>query len=344
MKLAVFSTQPYDRTYLTQAIEAHNTSNPPTPLEPHFHALPLSPATTHLAAACPAICVFVNDDVSAPILTALHAAGVRLILLRCAGFNNVDIPTATALGVRVARMSAYSPESVAEFALALTLTLNRKTHRAFNRVREGNFALAGLEGFRMYGATVGLLGTGKIGLCAARIFKGFGCRVLGYDLFPTERFTELGGEYASLEEVLRVSDIVSLHCPLIDAGTRHIINAETLAMMKPGAMLVNTSRGGLIDTAAVITALKKKTLGSLAMDVYEMESSLFYVDHSGEILDDDVFGRLMTFPNVLICGHQAFFTKEALQEIADGTCQNFQDWVVGTKSPNVVVEGRAFGS
>lgn len=332
MKIAVFSAQPYDRESLSDAL-INRFSHLPVSLE--FHDLPLSVETSGLARDCGAVCVFVNDLLDVAVLQALAGLGVRAVLLRCAGFNNLDRAAASQLDLFVARVPAYSPEAVAEFSVALVLTLGRRTHRAYNRVREGNFALNGLLGFTLHGKTVGVVGTGKIGLTAARIFTGFGCHLLGYDPFQTDAFTATGGEYVGLDELLARSDVVSLYCPLV-AATKHIINSDSLEKMKPGAMLVNTSRGGLIDTAAVIAALKARKLGALALDVYERESSLFFQDRSQDVIIDDVFQRLMTFPNVLVTGHQAFFTIEALAEIADTTFANLECFLEGKDCPNIV--------
>ena len=255
---------------------------------------------------------------------ALAGLGVRAVLLRCAGCNNVDLAAARQHSLLVANVPGYSPEAVAEFAVALMQTLNRKTHRAYNRVREGNFALDGLLGSTLHGKTVGIVGTGRIGLAAARILRGYGCRLIAADPYPAPDLVALGGEYTSLEALLPACDIVTLHCPLTPA-TRHLIDADSLARMKPGAMLVNTSRGGLVDSAAVVAALKSRRLGALALDVYEAEGPLFYDDHSADVIDDDVLMRLTTFPNVLVCGHQAFFTREALAEIAACTLRNLDD-------------------
>lgn len=274
-KLAVFNTHPYDKKFLSAAHAAHESSSS---IELVFHDFPLSKDTVSLVTGAKAVCVFVNDDVSAPVLEALHEAGVRAILLRCAGFNNVDLDKAKQLGIFVANVPSYSPEAVAEFALALIQTLNRNTHRAYNRVREGNYNLDGLLGRTLHGKTVGLVGTGKIGVALARILKGFGCTLLAHDPYESDAFKELG-KYTDLDTLLSSSDIVSLHCPLMPS-TRYIINKETLAKMKKGAMLVNTSRGALIDTKAVIKALKSKQLGGLALDVYEGESSKHKSSHS----------------------------------------------------------------
>ncbi|MBB2759765.1 2-hydroxyacid dehydrogenase [Xanthomonas arboricola] len=331
MKMAVFSTRPYDKRFLDEAKLRPGTQ---CAAEFVYFEASLDLRTAALAQGCEVVCVFVNDQLDAPVLQALHAAGVRAVLLRCAGFNNVDLAAATALGLFVARVPAYSPEAVAEHTLALVMTLNRQTHRAYNRVREGNFMLNGLLGRTLHGKTVGLIGLGKIGLATARIFQGMGCDVLGFDPYPTPGFDALG-QRVELETLLARSDIVSLHCPLTPA-TQHLIDDAALASMKPGAMLVNTSRGGLVDTDAVIRALKSRQLGHLAIDVYEQESALFFQDRSGEIIDDEAFQRLMTFPNVLVTGHQGFFTAEALQEISDITLRNLADFAAGSPCANRV--------
>lgn len=336
MKVAVFSAEPYDRRFLDEALQAAGTS-----IEFVYHSEALSPQSVALAQDCTAICAFVNDSLDAPVLDALARMGVRAILLRCAGFNNLDCPAAARLNLFVARVPAYSPEAVAEHTLALILTLNRKTHRAFARVREGNFALDGLLGTNLHGKTVGLVGLGKIGMAAARIFKGFGCRVLGFDPALPAGFAGLG-EVVILPELLAQADIVSLHCPLVEQ-TRHMIDAAALARMKPGAMLVNTSRGALIDTQAAIDALKTRHLGALAIDVYEQESELFFHDRSGDIIADDVFQRLLTFPNVLVTGHQGFFTIEALREIAATTLGNLTCFIQGSACANIVAGTRTGG-
>lgn len=334
MKLAVFSAKSYDRSYLDEVL----SNRFPSLCTIEYHAFALTSETVPLARGSDAVCAFVNDTLSPPVLQALHTDGVRAILLRCAGFNHVDLTTAEKLGLFVANVPAYSPEAVAEFAVTLVQTLNRKTHRAYNRVREGNFNIEGLLGTTLHGKTVGIVGVGRIGLAAARIFHGFGCRLLAFDPFAGPEFSQYG-TLVELDTLLQESNIVSLHCPLTE-GTRHLINGRTLARMKPGAMLVNTSRGGLIDSAAVIDALKTRHLGGLALDVYEAEGELFYNDHSGEIIDDDVLMRLMSFPNVLICGHQGFFTSEALTEIAGVTLSNLSDFVGGRSCPNsLVTEG-----
>ncbi len=329
MKIAVFSAQPYDRRFLDEAM-ATDGNGPRFTVTYLDAALSLQSAV--LAKGCNAVCVFVNDVVDAEVLAILQDLGVRAVLLRCAGFNNVDLKAAAALGFFVARVPAYSPEAVAEHAIAMVMTLNRNTHRAYNRVREGNFMLEGLLGITLSGKTAGIIGTGKIGLATARIFSGFGCTVLGYDPVPSPAFN---GSMVELPELLSRADIVSLHCPLLPA-TRHMINVETLALMKRGAMLVNTSRGGLIDTCAVIAALKSRQLGHLAIDVYEQESALFFHDHSSDVIDDDIFQRLMTFPNVLVTGHQGFFTVDALREIAATTVANLACFADGRDCDNAL--------
>ncbi|KAI1074580.1 hypothetical protein F5B20DRAFT_563234 [Whalleya microplaca] len=334
MQLAVFSAKPYDKKYLTtaRATELDSAAG----IEILYHEFALSPETVPLAKDATAVCVFVNDNVSAPVLESLHENGVRAILLRCAGYNNVDLAAAERLGLYVANVPSYSPECVAEFAVAMVQTLNRNTHRAYNRVREGNFNLDGLLGRTLHGKTVGIVGTGKIGVAFARIMAGFGCRLLAFDPFENDAFKQYG-TYTDLDTLLPQSDIVSLHCPLIPE-TRHIIDEGSVSKMKPGAMLVNTSRGGLIKTRAVIAALKSKHLGGLALDVYEGEGALFYNDHSGTIIDDDELMRLTTFHNVLVCGHQAFFTEEALREIADGTIRNLADFLHKRLCDNALVQ------
>lgn len=329
MQIAIYSAQPYDRRFLDEALAQHEAHASVTLR--YFDAT-LDANTVPLAHGCQAVCVFVNDILDAPVLEALHALGVRAVLLRCAGFNNLDVQAAARLGMFAARVPAYAPEAVAEHTLALVQTLNRHTHRAYNRVREGNFALDGLLGMTLHGKTVGIVGLGQIGLATARIFHGLGCRVLGSDPAPDPHFASLG-KLVALPALLAASDIVTLHCPLLE-GTRHMINQASLARMKPGAMLVNTSRGGLIETAAVIEALKSRHLGALAIDVYEQESALFFRDRSGDILDDDVFQLLLSFPNVLVTGHQGFFTVEAMRDIAATTWHNLACYLQGEPCAN----------
>ncbi len=330
MKVAVFSTKPYDRQVLEVANYDHEH-------DLVFFEVPLNRKTARLATGFPAVCVFVNDQLDAVTLEILAGHGTKLVALRCTGFNNVDLKTATSLGMAVVRVSAYSPYSVAEFAVGLILTLNRRFHKAYNRVREGNFALEGLVGFDLHGRTVGVIGTGKIGLIFAQIMQGFGCHILGYDLYPNPKFEVAGvAKYATLPEVFAQSDIISLHCPLTPE-THHLINETAIAHMKRGVMLINTSRGGLIDTQAVTDALKSQKIGALGLDVYEQESELFFEDLSNQIIQDDLFERLLTFPNVIVTGHQAFFTAEALRDIAETTLANVTDIEAERDCPNQVL-------
>ena len=316
MKAAVFSTKPYDRTFL----DASNASAA-SPHQLDYFDAHLDLSTAALAEGAGAVCPFVNDSVDAAILQRLSDLRVGLVALRGAGFNNVDLSAAERFGIKIARVPAYSPHAVAEHAVALMLALNRKIHRAYARVREGNFSLDGLLGFDLFGKTVGIVGTGRIGMALARIVHGFGCGLLAYDLVEDEGFAALQGRYVDFETLLVGSDIVSLHCPLSPA-TRHLINADTIAKMKHGVMLINTSRGAVVETQALIDALKKGSIGYLGLDVYEEEGDLFFEDLSGQVLQDDVFARLLTFPNVLITGHQAFFTREAMRAIAETTIAN----------------------
>lgn len=323
-----FSTKTYDQEFFTSANKAFEFNL-------RFLEVPLNKSTAVLAKNHEVVCVFVNDIVNAEVLQELSAQGVRLIALRCAGFNNVDLKAAEALGIKVVRVPAYSPYSVAEHTIALILTLNRKTHRAYNRVKEGNFALQGLMGFDLHGKTVGLIGLGKIGLATARIMKGFGCRVLGFDVARPEEVENIGIEFSDLDTLYRHSDIISLHCPLTPE-TYHIINKESLQKMKNGIMLINTSRGALIDSKAVIEGLKQEQISYLGLDVYEEEGDLFFEDLSNKIIQDDVFMRLLSFNNVLVTGHQAFFTSNALEKIAAVTLENIREFKEGKTLQNQV--------
>ena len=314
MRVAVFSVKPYDRSSLTAASAG-------LPIEWDWFEPRLDRHTARLAEGATAINCFVNDQLDAATLDILAHQGVKLITLRCAGFNQVDLAAAARLALPVVRVPEYSPHAVAEHAIGLVLTLDRRLHKAYNRVREGNFSLEGLLGFDLFGRTVGVVGTGRIGRCVAEILLGFGCRVLAFDPTPEPELTRRGVSYAPLDELLAASDILTLHCPL-NPTTRHMIDAAALARMKRGAMLINTSRGGLIDTPAVIEALKSGQLGHLGLDVYEEEADLFFDDHSNSIIHDDVFTRLLTFPNVVITAHQAFFTQNALDAIAAQTVRN----------------------
>jgi len=322
MLCALYDTKPYDREFFTRATEG-------TVLDWRFHEFRLNADTALTAQGAAAVCVFVNDTLDRPCLEALAGHGVRLIALRCAGFNNIDLPAAHALGLTVVRVPAYSPEAVAEHAVALLLTLNRKTHRAYNRVRELNFSLNGLVGFDLHGKTVGIAGTGRIGRATAQIFRGFGCRVLAYDPVPMPEWAEAHGiSLVGFDTMLAESDVLSLHLPLTPE-THYLLNPETLARMKRGAYLINTSRGKLVDTTALIDALKSGQLGGVGLDVYEEEEGIFFEDLSAEMLLDDELSRLLTFPNVLITAHQAFLTQEALTEIARMTTENLIRFAAG---------------
>lgn len=328
MKVAVFSTKSFDQEYFNRFNEGekHHIT---------YHETRLKESTVNLAQGFDAVCVFVNDRLNARIIDKLSTFGVKLIALRCTGFNNVDLEAAEAKGITVVRVPAYSPEAVAEHALALILTLNRKTHKAYNRVREGNFSVERLTGFNLSGKIVGVVGTGAIGAQFCKIMKGLNGRVIAHDPFPSESLKELGVEYVSFDQMLETSDIISLHCPLTPE-THHLINWEGFARMKPGMMLINTSRGPLINTSDAIQALKRGKLGYLGIDVYEQEEKLFFRDLSESIIQDDDISRLMTFPNVLVTAHQGFFTTEALEEITKTTLQNITDFQEGREMVNRV--------
>ncbi len=317
MKITFFSTQPYDKEFFLKHNSSYN-------FELEFIEATLDEKTVELIKNSLAVCVFVNDIVSKKVIDGLAEKGVKIIALRCAGFNNVDLLAAKENNINVCRVPSYSPEAVAEHAVAMVLTLNRKTHKAYNRVREQNFSLNGLLGFDVYGKTVGVIGTGNIGKAFCKIMLGFGCKVLAYDLIANRETEALGVTYLPFIDVISESDIISLHSPL-NEQTHNIINCDTIKMMKTGVMLINTSRGGLVDTQAVITGLKTGKLGYVGIDVYEQEEKLFFRDLSGGIIQDDVIFRLMSFPNVLITAHQGFFTKEALTQIASITLQNVKE-------------------
>jgi D-lactate dehydrogenase len=314
MEVAIFSSTPYERQYLDEANRAEHHKL-------RYIDVSLDIDTVGLAAGYGAVCIFVNDKANADVLEPLHKGGTRLLALRCTGFNNVDLAAAEKLGMKVVRVVTYSPNSVAEHAVALLLAINRKVHRAYNRTRDANFSLDGLTGFDLCGKTVAVVGTGKIGCVFAKIMLGFGCKVIGFDPYPSAEFEALGLCYAKPGEIGEKADIISLHCPLMPT-THHIINSETLERAKPGAILINTSRGGLIDTEAVIEALKTGRLGGLGIDVYEQEADLFFRDLSSEIITDDVFQRLVSFPNVIVTGHQAYLTREALTTICETTLKS----------------------
>ncbi|OYW81508.1 MAG: hydroxyacid dehydrogenase [Sphingobacteriia bacterium 28-36-52] len=314
MKIVFFSAQPYDKAFFTQFNQDKH--------ELVFIDISLNEQTAELAAGAAAVCVFVNDKVTAAVIQKLAVGKTKIIALRCAGFNNVDLEAAKAAGIKVCRVPAYSPEAVAEHAVAMLLTLNRKTHKAYNRVREQNFSLQGLLGYNLHGKTVGVIGTGNIGKAFCKIMLGFGCKVVAFDLIANKEVEETGVVYQPLMEVLK-ADIISLHCPL-NEQTKHLINKDTMAYMKPGVVLINTSRGGLINTRDAIKALKSGQISALGIDVYEQEEKLFFRNLSEDIIQDDEIQRLMSFPNVLITAHQAFFTQEAMEQIATTTLNNIQ--------------------
>lgn len=322
MKIAVFSTKSYDKDFLERA--GHDFSHQIT----YFEAS-LKERTVGLAEGFDAVCVFVNDVLNSNVIKCLSKKGIKLIVLRCAGFNNVDIEAAYENGIRILRVPAYSPHAVAEHAIALLFTLNRKTHKAYNRVREGNFSIERLSGFELYGKTVGVIGTGRIGSIFAKIMMAFGCKLKVYDFYKNKNLENSGAEYCSLEDVFENADIISLHCPLTP-DTYHMINEKSIARMKKGVMIINTSRGKLIDTDAAIQALKEGQIGYMGLDVYEQEEKLFFKDLSEMVIRDDKISRLMTFPNVLITAHQAYFTDNALDQISRTTLQNASDFEEGT--------------
>jgi len=326
MRIAFFSTHRFDRQFFDAAnrVTHHDIDY----LEPR-----LVSATASLAAGAPAVCAFVNDTLDEVTLRHLASGGTKMIALRSAGFNNVDLAAARTLGLTVARVPAYSPHSVAEHAVALILTLNRKIHRAYIRVRDGNFSLDGLLGFDLHTRTAGVVGTGKIGAIVAKILSGFGCRILAYDIAQNPECVALGARYVTLDELWAQSDIVTLHAPLT-SKTRYMIDAATIAKMKPGVMIVNTSRGALVDTFALIEGLKSGKVGYVGLDVYEEEEQLFFQDLSSHVITDDVFARLLTFPNVLVTAHQAFFTSEALAVISETTLRNVTAFERGERSGN----------
>lgn len=327
MRVGVFSTRRYDRDFLDTANHGRH--------EFQFFESRLHSGTLKLTEGLNAVCVFVNDCLDAPTLQGLHANGIPFVVLRCTGFNNVDLVTAAELGIRVARVPAYSPDAVAEHALGLMLCLNRGIHRAHARVREGNFELHGLLGFDLHRRTIGIIGTGRIGVVLAKMMRAMGCNVVAYDPFPNQVCRDLGVSYVSLEELYSQSDVISLHCPLTPE-TYHLIDREAIRSMRPAVMLINTSRGGLIDTRAVIDGLKSGHVAYLGIDVYEEEGDLFFQDLSSTVIQDDVFARLLTFPNVLVTAHQGFFTREAMIHIAGTTVANLDAFAAGTLPSTLV--------
>jgi D-lactate dehydrogenase len=328
MKVAVFSTKSFDREYLDKFNESKHH-------QLTYYEAPLNSFTSNLAQDFDAVCVFVNDKVTEEVITNLKSFGIKLIALRCAGFNNVDLQAAKKQHIPVVRVPAYSPHAVAEHAVALILTLNRKTHKAFNRIRENNFSLERLTGFDLFNKSVGVIGTGKIGALFSNIMLGFGCQLLAFDQKPSPELQRSGVKYVSFDQLLEQADIISLHCPLTPQ-THHLIGKKEFAKMKKGVMLINTSRGALINTKATIKALKKGQLGYLGIDVYEQEEHLFFRDLSESIIQDDLISRLLTFPNVLITAHQGFFTIEALEEIAKTTLENLSAFEKGEELQNEI--------
>ncbi len=329
MKITVFSAKTHDREYLQQANASYN-------FELFFHRIHLSKSTAALAAGSDAVCLFVNDLADEQTVSALSALGVKLIVLRCAGFNNVDLKACAACGIKVARVPAYSPHAVAEHACALMLALNRRINRAYARTRDGNFSLHGLMGFDMYQKTAGIIGTGKIARALIGILKGFGMNIVAYDPFPDEAYAEREGiSYVSLDELYARADIISLHCPLTE-DTRYLINASSIAKMKKGVMIINTGRGQLINSEDLVEGLKQKQVGYAGLDVYEEEAQYFYSDVSDAIIDDDVLARLLSFNNVIVTSHQAFFTHEAMTNIVNTTLANVQEFIEGKPLTNEV--------
>ncbi|OKP02062.1 2-hydroxyacid dehydrogenase [Xenorhabdus eapokensis] len=330
MKLVVYSTKQYDRKHFEML-------NQKLGFDYHieFFDFPLSPQTAKNAVDADAICIFVNDDGGREVLQELAEMNIKILALRCAGFNNVDLDAAKELGIQVVRVPAYSPESVAEHTVGLMLCLNRRIHRAYQRTRDANFSLEGLTGFNMYKRTAGIIGTGKIGIATLRILKGFGMRLLAHDPYPNSEALNMGVEYVDLDTLYAESDVISLHCPMTPEN-HHLLDETAFNKMKDGVMIVNTSRGALIDSVAAINALKQQKIGALGMDVYENERDLFFEDKSNDVIQDDIFRRLSSCHNVLFTGHQAFLTEEALTSISETTLQNIQQLVAGKVCPNLV--------
>ncbi|MEM1320850.1 MAG: 2-hydroxyacid dehydrogenase [Bacteroidota bacterium] len=328
MNVAMFSTKPYDQEYFEAYNEAYGFAIT-------YFETPLNSHTVNLTSGFEAVCVFVNDRIDAETIEAMGRNGVQLIALRCAGFNNVDLQAAERQQIKVVRVPAYSPEAVAEHSIALILTLNRKTHKAYNRIREGNFSLHKLIGFNLHQKTVGVIGTGKIGAAFCRILKGFGCRIIAYDKFESNELLGMGVQYRPLNTVFEQSDILSLHCPLTE-DTKYIVNESSIGRMKKGVMIINTSRGALIKTEDVIEGLISQKIGYLGIDVYEQEENLFFKDLSESIIQDEFILRLNSFPNVLITSHQAFFTREAMAEITTTTLENINAFHRGEELLNAL--------
>lgn len=329
MKISMFSTKSYDEASFCQANENHGH-------ECHFYNFQLDLKTASIAEDSQVVCAFVNDDLSRPVLEKLAKQGTKLIAMRCAGFDRVDLEAAKELGLQVVRVPAYSPEAIAEHAVGMMMCLNRRFHKAYQRTRDANFSLEGLTGFNFYGKTAGVIGTGKIGLATMRILKGLGMNVLCYDPYPSDAANEIGATYSSLEDIYQQSDVITLHCPLTSEN-RRLLNAESFSKMKDKVMIINTSRGGLLDSQDAIEALKAGKIGALGLDVYDNEKELFFQDKSNDIITDDIFRRLSACHNVLFTGHQAFLTNEALANIADTTLSNIKLFSQGKSSGNEVI-------
>lgn len=328
MKVAVFSSKHYDREHLEMVNKRFG-------FEIEYYEHKLSCKTAITAKGFDAVCIFVNDEADKKALKELSTLGVKILALRCAGFDNVDLKEAEKLGITVVRVPAYSPEAVAEHAIALMMTLNRRTHKAYQRTRDANFSLEGLTGFNMHSRTAGVIGTGKIGLAVIRILKGFGMNILAHDPYPSDVTVELGARYVSLDELYANSDVITLHCPMTPENY-HLLNEQSFNKMKDGVMIINTSRGALLDAVAAIEALKQSKIGALGMDVYENERDLFFEDKSNDVIQDDVFRRLSACHNVIFTGHQAFLTQEALLNISETTLSNIEAIHDGKVCSNVV--------
>lgn len=328
MKVLFYDTKNYDREFFEAAVKDYPD------IELDYLKADLTPRTAKLAEGFDAVCAFVSSDVQEETMDVLHEKGVRLVLMRCAGFNNVSLKKAAQYGIRVMRVPGYSPEAVAEHAMALALACNRRLYKAYNKVRENDFSLNGLMGFNFHGKTAGIVGTGKIGAAMCRICSGFGMRVLAYDVYPNESLKDFV-QYVSFEELLAESDLISLHCPLMD-NTYHLVNIETIKKMKDGVILVNTSRGALVKTDDLIEGIRLHKFAGVGLDVYEEETKNVFEDRSDEILEHSTTARLLSFPNVMITSHQGFFTREALSAIAETTLQNAMDYLAGKETPNEV--------
>lgn len=330
MKIVSYSTKQYDRKHMDQ-VNQDSAFN----FTIEYFDFPLTVQTAKNAVGASAVCIFVNDDASREVLEELAALNIHILALRCTGFNNVDLTAAAELGIQVVRVPAYSPEAVAEHTVGMMLCLNRRIHRAYQRTRDANFSLEGLTGFNMHNRTAGVIGTGKIGLATLRILKGFGMNLLAHDPYPSQAVLDLGAEYVDLDTLYKNSDVISLHCPLTPEN-HHLLDEVAFKKMKDGVMIINTSRGALIDSMAAINALKAQKIGSLGMDVYENERDLFFEDKSNDVIQDDVFRRLSSCHNVLFTGHQAFLTDEALTSISETTLRNIYQLAHGEACPNIV--------